>query len=127
MTTEEIYNFNIDNVDIEIIKDFAYFGSVINSNRDCSQDIKRSWRLRRAEIKKLEKITKSKDEWLEAKAKIIHALIFPITRHRCESWAVKKVDRKIRYIWFIWNMVLEESSVDTLDHQKDEQVGPKAN
>ena len=62
MTTEEIYNFNIDDVDIEIIKDFAYFGSVINSNRDCSQDIKRSWRLRRAEIKKLEKFTKSKDE-----------------------------------------------------------------
>ena len=62
MTAEEIHNFSIDNKDIEIVEHFAYFGSVINSNRDCSQDIKRSWRLRRAEIKKLEKFTKSKDE-----------------------------------------------------------------
>lgn len=27
----------------------------------------------------------------------------------------------------IWNMVLEESSVDTQEHQKDDQVGPIAN
>ena len=39
MTTEEIYNFNVDNEDIEI-KHFPYLGSV-HSNGDFSQKIKR--------------------------------------------------------------------------------------
>ena len=41
----------------------------------------------------------------------------------CESWAVRKADRKKNGL--IGNMVMEESSVDTLDCQKDEQVGPE--
>lgn len=32
ITRKEIYNFNIDNEDIEIIKDFTYFDSVITLN-----------------------------------------------------------------------------------------------
>ena len=51
----------------------------------------------------LGKVNQSQDVSLEAKAKITHTL---------------------RYTW---NMVLEESPVDTLDCQKDEQVGPTAN
>ena len=46
MTTKETHNFNIDNEDNEIVKDFAYLGSV-NSNGDCSQEIKRRLRFRR--------------------------------------------------------------------------------
>ena len=71
----------------------------------------------------LGKIIKSRDMSLETKAKIIHTLIFPSTMYRCESWTVKKADIKK---WFIWNMVLEESTMETLDHRKDEQVGPSA-
>lgn len=44
--------------------------------------------------------------------------------YRCKSWVVNKTDRKC---WFIWNIILEESSTDTLDHQESEQVGPRAN
>ena len=50
MTAEEIHNFSIDNKDIEIVEHFAYFGSVINSNRNCSQEIKKSLRFQRAAI-----------------------------------------------------------------------------
>lgn len=38
MTTDEIYNFNRDNEDMEIVKDFAYLGPVINSHGDCNQE-----------------------------------------------------------------------------------------
>ena len=53
VTTKEIHNFNIENVDIEIVKDFDYLGSVTNSNRSCSQEIKRRLRLGRAAIEEL--------------------------------------------------------------------------
>lgn len=93
MTTEEIYNFNTKNEDTEIVKDFAYLGSVINSNGDYSQEIKRRLRLGGAALEELGKI-KSKDVSLETKAKITHTLIFLITTHGCKSWTVKKADRK---------------------------------
>ena len=51
MTIEKIHRFDIDNKDIEIDKDFACLGSVINSNGECNQEIKRELRLRRAAMK----------------------------------------------------------------------------
>ena len=36
MTTKELHNFNVDNEDIEIVKDVVSFGLVINLNEDCS-------------------------------------------------------------------------------------------
>ena len=82
MTTEEIHNFNIDNKDIEIIKCFAYLDSVIKSNGDCSLEIKRSLRLRRAAMEELGKVIKSNDVSFETKAKIIHILVSPINMCR---------------------------------------------
>ena len=57
-TAEEIHNFNIDNEDIEVIKNFSYLGLIINSNGDYSQEIKTRLRLRRAAMEELGKITK---------------------------------------------------------------------
>ena len=45
MTTEEIHSFKKDNEYREIVKAFAYLGSVIHHNGDCSQEIRRSLRL----------------------------------------------------------------------------------
>ena len=44
-TAEEIHNFNIGDEVIEIVKYFAYFGSVINLNVDCNQEKVRRLRL----------------------------------------------------------------------------------
>lgn len=66
-------------------------------------------------MEELVKITKSKDVTLETKAEITHILIFPVTLYGCKSWAVEKADRK--------NI---ESSMDTLDCHKVEQVGLRA-
>lgn len=41
MTTEELYNFNVDHEDTEIVKGFVSLGSVISLNGDRSQEIKR--------------------------------------------------------------------------------------
>ena len=100
MTTEEIHSFNTDNEDIEIVKDFAYLGSVNNLNGDWRQEIRRRLRLERAAMKELGKIIKSKDVSLETKAKIIHILVFPITMYGGKSWTVKKAGRKKKWIHF---------------------------
>lgn len=61
--------------------------SGIDSNGDCSHEIKRRLRLGRTAMRKLEKITKSKDVSLETRAEATHTLV-------CKSWTGKKADRK---------------------------------
>lgn len=53
MTIKETLNFNINNEDIKIVKDFIYLGLFINSNGDCGQEIKRRLRFRRAAMEGL--------------------------------------------------------------------------
>lgn len=60
MTTEEIHNFNIDQKDIEIVKDFVHLGSVINANGDCNQEMNRRLRIRGTAMEEFGKFTKSK-------------------------------------------------------------------
>lgn len=116
MTSEEMYNINRANGDTEMVKDFrAYLGSVISSNSDCSQEIKRWLRLRRAAPEEVGTITKSEDVSSETKAKIILTFVFSITTYGIEvdsegGWQEKS--------WFIWNMKLGESSMDTLTRRK---------
>ena len=42
----------------------------------------------------LGKSIKSRDVSLQTKAKNIDTVVFPITTYGCESWTVKKADRK---------------------------------
>ena len=53
MTMEEPHNINIDNEDIEIVRDFVYFVSVINSHGHCRQEIKtETWKGSNERIRK---------------------------------------------------------------------------
>ena len=75
-------------------------------------------------MEKLGKITENKVVSLQTSAKITPTLILPITMYKCKSWTVKKAERKnVVHL----NTVLEEISMDPVDHQNDKQVGPGGN
>ena len=84
MTTEEIHNLNRHNEDTGIVKSFTYLNSVINSNENCSQEVKGRLRLGKGVMKELGKITKNKGMSLETKAQTIQTLIFPILLEHCQ-------------------------------------------
>ena len=73
MTAEEIYNFHMDNEDTEMPQGVTDLVSVINSNGDCSQEVKRKLRLGRVAVERLGKITKNKDVSLETSTLTIHS------------------------------------------------------
>ena len=60
-----------------------------------SQEIRRRLRLRRV----TEKIVKCKDVSMGTKTKIIHSSVFLITMPGCESWIVKKADKRKKMIY----------------------------
>lgn len=55
----------------------------------------------------------------------IHNFVFPVTYVQMWKWDSEEGGQEKKGL--IWNAVLEESSTDTLDLQKDEQVGPRTN
>ena len=74
--------------------DKFYFlgGSSINTDGDCSHEIKRHLLLGRKVATILDSILKSKDITLQTKVHLVKAMVFPVVMYGCESWTIKKAE-----------------------------------
>ena len=61
---------------------------------NCSQEIKRHLLLGRKSMTNLDSILKSRDITLSTKVHLVKAMVFPVVMHGCESWMVKKAERR---------------------------------
>ena len=69
-------------------------GSKITADVDCSHEIKRPLLLGRKVMTNLDNIFKSRDITLSTKVRLVKALIFPVVMYGCESWTIKKAERR---------------------------------
>ena len=69
-------------------------GSKITADGDCSHEIKRHLLLGRKVITYLDSIFKSRDITLPTKVHLVKAMVFPVVMYGCESWTVKKPERR---------------------------------
>ena len=46
---------------------------------------------------------KSRDNTLPTKVRLVKAMVFPVVMYGCESWTVKKAERR-RIDAFMWNL-----------------------
>ena len=75
------------------VSDFIFLGSKINTDDDCSHEIKRHLLLRRVAMSNLDSVLKSRDITLLTKVHIVKATTgFPVVMHGCESWTIKKAE-----------------------------------
>ena len=79
---------------METVTDFIFLGSKITADGDCSHEIKRCLLLGRKAMTNLDNILKSRDIALPTKVHLVKGMIFPIVVYGCESWAIKKAQRK---------------------------------
>ena len=70
------------------------WGSKITADGDCSHEIKRRLLLGRKVLTKLDSIFKSRDITLPTKVRLVKAMVFPVVMYGCESWTVKKAERR---------------------------------
>ena len=75
------------------MSDFILGGSKITADGDCSHEIKRRLLLGRKVMTNLDSRLKSRDITLPTKVHLVKAMVFPVVRHGCESWTVKKAER----------------------------------
>ena len=69
-------------------------GSKITADGHCSHEIKRHKFLGRKVMTNLDSIFKSRDISLPTKVRLFKAMVFPVVTYGCESWTVKKAERR---------------------------------
>ena len=94
MASGPITSWEIDGETVEIVSDFICFDSKITADGDCIHEIKRSLLLGRKVVTNLGSIFKSRDITLPTKVRLVKAMVFPVVMYGCESWTVKKAERR---------------------------------
>ena len=82
--------------------DFIFLGSKITGDGDCSHEIKRCLLLGRKVMTKLDSILKSKDITLPTKVHLVKVMVFPVVIYGCESWTIKKAERRRIHAFELW-------------------------
>ena len=72
----------------------SFWGSKITVDGDCNHEIKRRLLLERKVMTNLDSIFKSRDITLPTKVHLVKAMVFPVVMYGCESWTVKKAERR---------------------------------
>ena len=89
-----ITSCQIDGETVETVADFILGGSKITADGDCIHEIKRCLLLGRQIMTNLDSILKSRDITLPTKVRLVKAMVFPVVMYGCESWTVKKAERR---------------------------------
>ena len=97
-----ITSWQIDGETVETVTDFILWGSQITADGDCSHEIKRRLLLGRKVMTNLDSILKSKDITLPTKIHLLKAMVFPVVMYGCESWTVKKAERRRMDAFELW-------------------------
>ena len=81
---------------------FIFLGSKITADGDCSHEIKRRLFLGRNVMTNLDSILKSRDITLPTKVHLVKAMVFPVVMYGCESWTIKKAERRRIDAFELW-------------------------
>ena len=102
MASGPIISWEIDGETVETVSDFILGGSKITVDGDCSHEIKRCLLLGRKVMTNLDSILKSRDITLPTKVCLVKAMVFPVVMYGCESWTVKKAERRRINAFELW-------------------------
>ena len=94
MASSPITSWQIDGETKGIVRDFIFLGSKITVHGDCSHEIKRHLLLGRKAMTNLDSILKSRDITLPTKVHLVKAMVFPVVMYGCESWIIRKAERR---------------------------------
>ena len=94
MASGPITSWEIDGETVETVSNFTFLGSKITADGDCSHEIKRRLFLETKVMTNLDSIFKSRDITLPTTVRLVKGMVFPVVMYGCESWAVKKAERR---------------------------------
>ena len=87
---------------METVSDCIFLGFKITADGDCSHEIKRRLLLGRKVMTKLDSILKSRDITLSTKVHLVKPTVFPVVMYGCDSWSIKKSERRRIDAFELW-------------------------
>ena len=102
MESGPITSWQTDGETVETVSDFIFLGSKITADGDCSHEIKRRLLLGRKVMTNVDSMLKSRDITLPTKVRLVKAMVFPVVMYGCESWTVKKAERRRIDAFELW-------------------------
>ena len=94
MASGPITSWQTDGETMETVTGFIFLGSQITADGDCSHEIKKRLLLGRKAMTNLDSILKSRDIILPIKVRLVKAMVFSVVMYGCESWTIKKAERR---------------------------------
>ena len=94
MASSPITSWEIDGETVDTVSDIIFLSSKITADGDCSHEIKRCLLLGRKVMTNQDSILESRDITLPTKVHLVKAMAFPLVIYGCESWTVKKAERR---------------------------------
>ena len=102
MASNPITSWQIGGETMKTVTDFSFLISKITEDGDCSHEIKRHLLLGRKPMANLDSILKSRDITLPIKVPLVKAMVFPEVMYGCESWTIKKAERRRFDAFEVW-------------------------
>ena len=102
MASGPITSWEIDGETVETTDDFILGGSKITEDGGCGDEIKICLLLGRKVMTNIDSIFKSRDITLSSKIHLVKAMVFPVVMYGCESWTIKKAERRIIDAFELW-------------------------
>ena len=102
MASGPITSWEIDGETVETVSDSILGGSKITADGDYSHEIKKRLLLGRKVMTNLESVLKSRDIILPTKIHLVKAMAFPVVMYGCESWTIKKAERRRIDAFELW-------------------------
>ena len=92
MTSSSITSWQVEGEKFEALTDFIFLGSHITADGDCSHEIKTLVPWKKSCDKPRQCI---KHRHQPTRFPTVKAVVFPVVLYRCESWTIKKAEKKM--------------------------------
>ena len=103
MASGPIISWELDGETVETVSEFIFWGgSKITADSECNHKIKTPLLPGRKVMTNLDSIFKSRDITLPTKVRLVKAMVFSVVVYGCESWTVKKAERRRIDAFELW-------------------------
>ena len=102
MASGPIASWEIDGETVKTVSDFIFGAPKSLQMVTAAMKLKDAYSLEGKFIINLENILKSRDTTLPTKVCLVKAMVFPVVMYGCESWTVKKAERRRIDAFELW-------------------------
>ena len=88
---------------METVTGFLFMGSKITADGHCSHEINRHLLLGRKPTTNIDIVLKNRDISFSTKVHIFSTMVFPVIKHGCENWTIKKSESQRTNAFELWS------------------------